>query len=66
MMRFDVALITRIEEALIQAAYRARLAQGSAAPYVREHLREAELLAESARVQLTYAMLALDGGRGTP
>jgi len=58
-------LIGGCEYDLIRAAYKARSAGALAADYVTQHLREAELLAESARVQLDYALLALERNRGT-
>lgn len=55
--------ITRIDVDLTRASFKARTARSIAPAYVAQHLREAELLAESARVQLEYAMLALEAPR---
>lgn len=60
----DFVMIQQIDADLVRAAYKARTAGALAPAYVSQHLREAELLAESARVQLEYALLALEGGRG--
>lgn len=57
--------ITQIDDDLVRAAFKARNARTTAPQYAKQHLREAELLAESARVQLQYAMLALERESGT-